>query len=120
MTEKQNRVGQKRTLTQNRALHLMFGHLAAALNASGFDMKRTLKADVDIPWNADTVKEYLWRPIQKAQLQKDSTADLTTKEIDEVLDTLIRHLGNVTGVQVNFPSIDTMLHEKQVREHERG
>jgi hypothetical protein len=33
------------------------------------------------------VKEYLWRPLQKAILGKQSTTELTTKEIDKVFDT---------------------------------
>lgn len=106
----------QRTLSQNSALHLYCSHLAAGLNAAGFDMKRTLKHDVDIPWTAETVKEFLWRPIQKAQLMKHSTTQLTTKEIDAVVDTLTRHLGEKTGVYVEFPSIETLIHENQVKE----
>jgi hypothetical protein len=110
----------QRTIQQNRALHLYCAHLAAGLNAAGFDMKRTLKQDVDIPWNAETVKEYLWRPIQKAQLMKHSTTELTTKEIDEVMDTLTRHLGEKTGVYVEFPNIESLIHENQAKEqHEQ-
>lgn len=99
----------KRTAAQNRAIHLMYTMIAQSLNEAGFDMKRTLKKDVAIPWNPTTVKEYLWRPIQKAQLGKESTTELNTKEIDEVFDTLNRHLGEVTGVHVPFPSIEEVL-----------
>lgn len=100
-----------RTLRQNRALHLMFQHLANDLNEAGFDMKKTLKPEIDIPWNKETVKEYIWRPVQKAQLQKDSTKDLTTKEIDEVFSTLSRYLGEKLGISLEFPSIETLLSE---------
>ncbi len=112
----ESQADKKRTSRQNSALHLYFSHLAAGLNAAGFDMKRTLKQDVDIPWNAETVKEYLWRPIQKAQLMKHSTTQLTTKEIDAVVDTLTRHLGEKTGVYVEFPSIETLIHENQAKD----
>lgn len=94
----------KRTLIQNKALHKYFELLAQELNQAGFDMKRTLKEQVDIPWSGATVKEYLWKPIQDAQLMKKSTTELTTKEIDEVYDTLNRYLGEKTGVSVVFPS----------------
>lgn len=106
----------KRTLAQNRALHLWFGQLADELNGQGFDMRRTLKAHVDIPWNAETIKEFIFRPIMKAQLNKDSTTELTTKEIDEVFDTISKYLGENIGVHQSFPSIETMLLEKQARE----
>lgn len=105
----------QRTTQQNAALHLFFTHLAAGLNAGGFDMRRTLRADVEIPWNAHNVKEYLWRPIQQAQLGKDSTTELTTKDIDKVFDTLNRHLGQTTGVHVAFPSVDELLLEQRTR-----
>lgn len=97
----------QRTIAQNRSLHLYFTLLAEELNQAGFDMRRTLKPGVDIPWSLETVKEYLWKPIQNAQLMKQSTTELTTKEIDLVYDTLNRHLGEITGVSVTFPSQDT-------------
>lgn len=95
-----------RTPRQNSALHTYFGLLAQALSDAGLDMKKTLKADAEIPWTADTVKEFLWRPVMKAQLGKTSTTELSTKQIDEVYETLNRHLGDKFGVSVLFPSID--------------
>ena len=102
----------QRTAQQNKALHLLFGMLADTLNEAGYDMKRTLKAEVDIPWNTDTVKTYLWKPIQKAQLQKESTTELTTKDIDKVFETLNRHLGETLGVHTSFPSIEEVIQEQ--------
>lgn len=98
-----------RTDQQNKALHVFFTELADKLNDSGHDMRRTLKESVAIPWTPDTVKNYLWRPIQAAQLQKESTTELTTREIDAVYDTLNRHLGEKLGVHVPFPSIDELI-----------
>lgn len=107
-------MAEKRTLTQNRAIHLLFNNLADELNSAGLDMRRTLKPDVDIPWSGDTVKDYLWRPIQQAQLGKKSTTELTTKEIDKVFETLNRYLGEKHGLYVAFPSIETLMLEKEV------
>lgn len=106
----------KRTLSQNRALHKLFTLYADSLNDAGYDMKRTLKHDVDIPWRAETVKEFLWRPIQEAMLRKESTTELTTNEIDQVYDVLNKHLGEVTGVHVAFPSIEGILMDRQAKE----
>lgn len=94
----------QRTNQQNKALHTYYSLLANTLNAAGYDMKRTLKQDVEIPWTPETVKNYLWRPVQSAQLQKESTTELTTREIDAVWETLNRHLGEKFGVFVPFPS----------------
>ena len=102
-----------RTLRQNRALHLMFDMLARDLNENGLDMRRTLKPSIDIPWTGESVKEYLWRPVQQAQVNKKSTTELTTREIDEVFDTINRHLGTKFGIYVPFPSIETLLEEGQ-------
>lgn len=104
----------QRTTQQNKALHKFYSELALALNEAGLDMKRTLKPEIDIPWNGDTVKDYLWRPIQQAQLGKESTKELTTKEIDAVYDTLNRHLGDKLGVHVEFPSIEAILNEQRM------
>lgn len=109
-------VNKRRTHQQNKALHKFFELLADELNNAGFDMKRTLRADIDIPWQPDTVKEYLWRPVQKAQLLKESTTELDTKEIDMIVDTLTRHLGQKTGVTVEFPSIEAVIREQKARE----
>jgi hypothetical protein len=93
-----------RTSTQNKALHLYFELLADELNSAGLDMKKTLKQTVDIPWSKETVKDYLWRPIQNAQLEKESTTELTTDEINKVYEVLNRHLGDKLQIHVPFPT----------------
>lgn len=98
-----------RTIRQNKALHLFFQKLADELNFSGLDMKKVLKPEIDIPWDTVTVKEYLWRPIQEAQLRKKSTTQLTTKEIDKVFETINRHIGEKFGVHIAFPSIQDLI-----------
>lgn len=89
----------------------MFQQLADQLNESGFDMKRTLKESVDIPWTPDLVKEHLWRSVQKAVTGKESTTQLTSTEIDKVFEILAKHLGEVTKLEIEFPSIDSLLNK---------
>ena len=101
--KKLEEVRSQRTIQQNRALHLYFTSLAKELNGAGWDMKKALP-DVDIPWNGKTIKDYLWRPIQKAQLQKQSTTELTTKDIDVIYETLNRFTSEKFSVHVPFPS----------------
>lgn len=95
---------QGRTQKQNNALHLFFEMLAEELNNAGLDMRVVIKPEVDIPWSKESVKEYLWRPIQKAQLNKKSTTSLTKSEVDEVYAVLMRHLSEKFGLFVNFPA----------------
>jgi len=103
----------QRTLRQNSALHLCFGQLADQLNSAGFDMKRTLKPGVEIPWTAELVKEHLWRTLQQAVTGKVSTTQLTSSEIDKVFEILAKHLGETTGLEIYFPSIETLLNGKR-------
>ena len=104
----------KRTNQQNKALHKLYELYAEELNLAGLDMKAVLKPEVDIPWNRDSVKEHLWRPVQEAMLHKKSTTELTTKEIDQVFDVINRHIGEKFGLTVPFPSIEALInYERQ-------
>lgn len=93
------RKAKQRTLTQNAAMHLFFGWLADALNDAGYDMRKTLRNDIDIPWTPASVKEHLWRPIQIAMTEKQSTKDITTVEPTAIHEVLSRHLGERLGIQ---------------------
>lgn len=107
-----------RTIAQNSALHLYFSQLANALNDAGYDMKKTLKQQIDIPWTMETVKNHLWRPIQKAYLQKESTTRLNKMEIDKVYDILNKVIGEKTGVYIEFPNINSLQqkYDRAIRE----
>lgn len=105
-----------RTEQQNKALHLFFTHLATQLNEAGLDMRRTLKPEVDISWTPETVKEYLWRPIQMAATGKESTKDLETREIDEVFEIISKHLGEKFGLQTEFPSVESIINQMRQME----
>ena len=109
----------QRTKSQNKSLHLYFTQLAELLNDSGLDMKKTLKPEIDIPWSGKSIKEFLFRPIMKAQLQKDSTTELTTKEIDQVVDVINRHLGEKFGITLGFPGLDSLLFKKEYAQKDK-
>ena len=102
------KTGKQRSNLQNSSLHLYLSHLSEALNDAGYDMKRTLKQEIDIPWDEDGVnaKEHLWRPIQKALTKKDSTTKPTTKEYVYIYEVLSRHLVDKLGINVPWPSKD--------------
>jgi len=71
----------KRTLAQNASLHLYFEFLATELNNAGYDVLKTLRHDIEIPWNATLIKELIWRKVQLASYKKKSTSDLTSGEL---------------------------------------
>lgn len=96
---------EQRTSQQNKALHVLFQLLADTLNDAGLEMKKVLsEKEVDIPWNETTIKECLWKPLQKAMLHKTSTTELEKKEVDDVFNVLNRHLGEKFGINIEFPS----------------
>jgi len=99
----------QRTSKQNRAMHKYFSLIANTLNDAGLDMRATLKPEIDIPWSTETVKEYLWRPVQKIQTNKQSTTELTTKEVNEIQETLQRFLGQRHGISQDFPSVEEIM-----------
>ena len=99
-------VSKKRSLRQNNALHLYFQLLSEALNDGGFDMRAVIKDGVDIPFTPQTVKSHLWSPIQKAYLEKTSTTELKSEDINLVYDILNKHIGSRTGVFIPFPNRD--------------
>ena len=104
-----------RTITQNAALHLMFEQLAAELNSYGLDQRKVLNKSVEIPWSKDSVKDFLWRPIQDAKFKTTSTTDLKTDEIDEVFKILQRHLNQKLDIGIDFPSIETLINNQRFK-----
>lgn len=92
----------KRTLKQNNSLWKYFEMLGDALNDAGLDQKKVIT--VDIPWNKNSVHEWLWKPVQKAQLLKESTTELTTAEVDKVYETVNRLMAEKFDLHVPFPS----------------
>jgi hypothetical protein len=91
--------GAKRPKTdaQRNAFHVWCGLLAEELNAAGFDQRvvfAAMREGVDIPWGKITVKENLWKPIQKAVVQKAFTEELEINEHDQIYMVLHRWLVN--------------------------
>ena len=93
-----------RTIKQNSAMHKYFALLSSKLNEAGLTIVKVLKIDVE--WTPDSIKNELWRPIQKSVLEKESTKKLTKGEITKVYDVLNRSLGKKLGVNVPFPTKD--------------
>lgn len=102
----------QRTSRQNRSLHKFCQQLADILNDAGYDMKRTLKHDVEIPWTMENVKNHLWRPIQTALTEKESTVDLDTVEPSQIHQVLSRHLASKLGVTVPPWPCEESQHER--------
>ena len=99
--------GKQRTPTQNNALHKFCELLAEALNDAGLDMRVVLKPEIEIPWDKTSAKKHLWKPIQKALTEKESTTDADTTDYSKVYEVLNRHMGEKHGIHVPWPSKET-------------
>jgi hypothetical protein len=97
-----------RTDNQNRSLHLYFTHVAQELNAGGYTVQLAVKERMDLDFTPEIVKELIWRPAQKAIIKKVSTTTLDkVSDINEVYETVNRHLAEKFGIHVPWPSEQT-------------
>jgi hypothetical protein len=98
------KTGKTRTHKQNNALHVYCRQLAEALNDAGYDMKKTLKHETEIPWTTELVKEYLWKTIQEAVIGTDSTSSAAGEDYDKVHQVLSKHLSEKFNIYIPFPT----------------
>jgi len=102
------KTGKQRSLTQNAALHLYCQHMAEALNDAGHDFRVLVKDDIDVPWSPELVKDYLWRPVQKAITGQDSTTKPERSQYSEIYEVINRHVSGKLGIFIPWPSKDTI------------
>lgn len=99
------KVQNTRSDRQNRALHLFFTKICEQLNNAGetmfipvpFSEKR-----IEMMHTPELYKEFVWKVIQWDLFQKKSTTQLTTMEINQILDILALNYSRL-GIQVRFP-----------------
>jgi len=103
---------EKRTLNQNKALHLWLEQVAAILNERGITLKAITERlpEAECPATKENLKELVWRPIQRNLFYKQSTRDLSkTKEIDAIYDTLNKFFAENFEVSLPpFPSYESV------------
>ena len=105
----------QRTLRQNKSAHLWFTHIADELNNAGLEMQVVLSKRKGIMWTGEAVKECLFKVLAKAMYNKDSSTKLTTKEFTDVTNMLRDVLARDYGVDVEVPSIETLINEQRVK-----
>jgi hypothetical protein len=108
-TTKDKPIPKKRTERQNNAIHLYLTQVANELDRQGHTLQDIVKVitKVEIRPTMSNIKEVVWREIQKAQLGKTSTTDLSKQEdIDKVYDAMNKWLGFYFQVHIPFPSIE--------------
>lgn len=94
-----------RTTRQNSALHLLFTIISSQLNEMGVEFQYFgLKGQVlSVRHSPNLVKEHVWKPIQKALFDIDSTTKISTVQINEIVDVLAKYFAE-KGIVIQFPS----------------
>ena len=95
----------KRSISQNNSIHLYCKMIADTLNDLGctFTFKGLKGMDVEVRYTMQIVKETVWRPIQLALFNKESTKDLTTKEVTEIATPIEAYFAQ-KGLDIPFPN----------------
>lgn len=106
------KINKSRSSLQNRALHKFFSIISNQLNEIGQEFGHLDFKD-DLVYTKHTgiiIKEFIWRPIQKAMFNIESTKDINTNQINDITDVLIKYYGEM-GLSISFPSIQNLMFE---------
>lgn len=96
-----------RTLAQNRSLHKYFSEVANSLIEHGKTVGDVLEIfnQDDVSPTGDTIKE-IWKSILKRKHGKTSTTEMTTQDLNDVLEEFNLKLGYLIDETIDFPSIE--------------
>lgn len=103
----------KRTILQNRSIHLYCKQVAEALNEKGLGVTAVLKPEIQ--FSMLTIKEQLFKPILSALRGKDSTTQMDTHEINAVYDVMNKALSEKYGIHIEFPSEGSMIFQQNYK-----
>ena len=92
-----------RTTKQNSSLHLLYTIISSQLNEMGVDFEHVNLLGIKSRHTPNLVKESLWRPIQIALFDIESTTKINTEHINEIVDVLANYFGE-KGIIIEFPS----------------
>lgn len=87
---------------QRKAIEVYCNKVAKALNEAGYDIRLFFQDELEVPWSQPTVKELIWRRIQRALKDKESTTELNKIEVSEVFEVINNNLAE-KGIHVPFP-----------------
>ena len=99
---------QIRTEQQRKAIEVYCREMANAINAAGYEfttfIERKKQRGVETPWTQELFKEEVWRPIQQAYLNKQSTTRLKPEEVTKVYEVVNAKMAEIAGVSMVFPN----------------
>ena len=101
-------IEEKRTLNQNRALHLWCEQIADAYNEKGLTINVVLTnfKNMELYWSKESVKEIIIKTAIKRMLWKESTTQLLKNgsEIEKLIDVVTKFNAQMDIEYIPFPS----------------
>ncbi|MEO5366657.1 MAG: hypothetical protein H7831_09945 [Magnetococcus sp. WYHC-3] len=96
------RATEKRSQAQNNAIHLYCTMVAEAMADAGIDFREVVHFPI-VP-TMELVKNHIWKVVQKRMFNKESTTELTKKEVSEVYDVVDDGLTKGVKIHIDFPN----------------
>jgi hypothetical protein len=101
-------VSEKRTLSQNAALHLYLTMIALEAKNSGQTMFDLIKKPLEMPVTETLLKD-VFRHLGNKMYGKESTTKLSKDEFSKVIDVFDRVVSERLGIVLPFPSMETLM-----------
>ena len=108
-------IKETRSSQQNRSLHLLFTFISNELNEIGLEFQYSGLNDntFSLMYSPEIVKNYVWRPIQIALFDIESTTKINTEQINQIVDVLVKFFGE-QGVEIVFPSLESLIEKEMI------
>jgi len=103
----------QRSIQQNKSLHKYCTTLSEQMNEAGYDQIAVLgqfNEGMRLPWTMESVKN-IFREIARVMYGCESTANLDTKQIQEVYKVIDLRISEITSISVEWPSLEAMSFE---------
>ena len=109
-------VKNQRTSQQQKSIEVYCGQLAKAMNEGGFDQLAVHeflhKKGFGVPNTQESVKETLWKFVQKFMFKKKSSTQLETHEVSKVYEVVNRGTAEGFGISIPFPDRFTQAEQR--------
>ena len=100
-------VNKTRTSQQNKAIHKFFMIMSEQLNELGIEYlyHGPTGKEISLMYTPELVKMFFWKPIQNALFDFESTTKLTTLQMNQIIDVIVKFFGD-KGVLIEFPNVE--------------
>lgn len=115
---RKNLFPKQRTNKQNNALHLYFDMISKQFNNLGWQYNYVNPFTgeiVEIPWDLELIKKYVWKPLQFELFGFDKTSSLSTDGINQIIKILDQHFAQ-KGIDIEFPNWQSYMNKLE-KEH---